>query len=72
VTPDAGSDWLSGPEAAAYARVHPSTIYRAISRGALRAGKTSANGHWWTRRRWVDAWLLAAKPAQPNPQKADP
>jgi excisionase family DNA binding protein len=55
-----GSDWMTRPEAAAYARVHPTTLSRAISRGELRAGKTSAHGHVRIRRRWVDAWLLGA------------
>jgi excisionase family DNA binding protein len=58
------SPYLTGPEAAAYARVSRTTISRAISRGELRAARTSANGRVRIKVEWVDEWLEHGRAAR--------
>lgn len=51
--------WLIGTEAAPYARVNASTMYRWIKLGRVRA--TKVGGRWYIRREDLDALLAGTR-----------
>jgi excisionase family DNA binding protein len=53
------SPWLTTSEAAAYARLSPKTLLRAIAAGRLRHARVGGRRSIRLRREWIDAWLLA-------------
>ena len=55
LTADIEHRYLIGTEAAPYARVHPSTLYRWIKDGTVRA--TKIHGRWYISREDLDALL---------------
>ncbi len=68
------SPWMTAREAAKYARVHVSLIYREVQQGRLKAARIGRRGDYRFREGYIDAWLEAtltplpplARPARPS------
>jgi len=57
IHPQAGTEWLTTRQAAAYCSCSEKTIERAVRRGDLKMTRLGTSRQYRFRREWLDAWL---------------